>query len=260
MISFLTFAFLAFFQSPVAPSQDRAVPLRDGCSADDQEVARITATDPVEVHQAIAGGDGICYKITLLRDGKPVAGYVIGETLPAIAAFVQERQRESEVRLEAQARQPIAQAVAPKPAAAENLEPPAKLEVFENFSAHDVKGKMISLSSLPGRVILVTFWSSKSGTSKGNLMSIIPLYNQYKRAGLSAIGVSMDAGSKGLSQALDDITLAWPQVSDPGGLAKRYGVDPRAGKTFVLDQSRRIVASGSASEMARKVRELLAQP
>jgi len=57
---------------------------------------------------------------------------------------------------------------------------------------------------------------------------------------------------------LDDIILSYPQIPDRGGLAARYQVDPRAGKTFVLDSSRRIVFAGAVGpEMEKAVRQLL---
>lgn len=251
------FLFLAFFQT--APPVQKAItaPLREGCSADDDQIGTVSEADRVEVRQAIAGGDGACYRIDVTRDGKTVSGYVTGNALPAIAAFEQQRERTIGSSLEA-----IAQQAAPAPAPAkpevDEAPVPAGIpQVFENFSGHDLKGNFVSLSSLRGRVILVTFWSSR-GASKHALMSILPLYNQFKHRGLMAIGVGTGIGSHGLAEVLDDITLPWPQVPDPGGLAQRYGVDPRQGRTFVLDSSHRIVASAvNGSALEHKIRQML---
>jgi len=250
-----SFAFLIYLQPGPA-----TVALRDGCTADDVELAAVGAADTVEVQSAIAGGEGVCYKIALRREGRTLSGYVLGEALPAITAYVQAREAASAIRLEAVAHQPAASPAIANAAPAEPSATTAYPEFFENFTARDTTGKTVSLAAMPGRVILVTFWSSRGAASKRNLTGLLPLYNQYKKRGLSAIGINMDSGSKHLAEALDDTTLGWPQVADPSGLAKRYGVDPGVGKSFVLDQSRRIIAAGSGPELERKVRELLAKP
>lgn len=259
-MTILAFTLLAFWQAPAAPAV-----LRDGCSAYDQQIAVIGSGDQVVVDHAIAGGDGTCYQIVVTHDGKSITGYFLGDNLPAIAAFVKEREKTSEVRLEAIANQPLPAPVVAKPApgtpaAAEKPAPPVPPEIFENFSGHTSNGKVVSLSGMPGRVIVVSFWSAHSGTSKNQLMSMLSVYQQYSRRGLSALGVSMDPNPKHIDQALDDITLTWPQVADPGGLAARYKVDPRMGKIFVLDSAHRIVASGTTiAQLEPKIRELLAQ-
>ena len=130
---------------------------------------------------------------------------------------------------------------------------------FAEFGGRDLSGKAVSLSSLGGKVILVTFWSPRNAASKGRLLALIPLYNQYKRAGLRAVGISMDPDPAHMSEALDDVTLTWPLIPDRNGLAKRYGVNGATGTTFLLDASHRILAAGlTPAELEKKVRELLA--
>jgi peroxiredoxin len=251
--------FLAFFQSP-----QRTAPLRDGCSMDDPQILLVTASDR---------GDGVCYHIDVARDGKTISGDVLGEALPAISAFVEERERLTRESLEAAARQAeidrqaelARQAAEARQAAAARLAvkngsvkpaaPAADAPVFDNFSGRDLRGKPVSLASLPGSVIVVQFWTPR-GSSKGELMSLVPLYNQYRHRGLSVIGLAVGTGAKGVGEALDDITLPFPQIADPG-LAQRYGVNPRVGKTFVLDQSHRVISAGSAADAIRTATQLL---
>ena len=240
--------FLAFFQTG-----DRTVPLRDGCSADDSQIAVVGTNDSVHVLGAIAGGDGECYHVDVTRDGKTTSGYLLGETLPAIAAFVAERERSSSERLDAVAKQ---MALPPPSPPSESAKEPSKepIETFENFSGRDLKGKPVSLNSLPGRIIIVQFWGPH-GSSKNELESLTQFYNQYKGRGVGLIGLVM-VGPKYLGEALDDMILSFPEIPDPG-LAKRYGVNPSTGKTFVLDKSHRILASGSANDAIRAVKKLI---
>jgi peroxiredoxin len=240
-------------------SQPSTVAVRAGCAEDADQLTVVQESDGVEVIQALAGAGETCYKVALTRPGQSLAGYVLGEKLPAIAAYIEKRRKVSEADLDAFARQAV---VRPAPATAaaaapDPSQPPAELETFENFSGRSINGKTVSLAGLRGKVILVTFWSPKNGASKDQLTSLVPLYHQFKQRGLAVIGVSIDPNLNHMMEALDDLTLGWPQVADSSGLAKRYRVDPR-GKTFVLDTSRHIVASGlSGAELERKVRELL---
>jgi peroxiredoxin len=130
---------------------------------------------------------------------------------------------------------------------------------FEEFSGRDSAGKMVSLSGLNGRVTVVTFWSPKNGGNQGALMAVAPLFNQFHKSGLAAVGVSMDPNYSHITDALDDLTPNFPQVADQSGMAARYHVDPRAGKTFVLDASHRIVAAGPmGQDIVKAVQRLLA--
>jgi peroxiredoxin len=259
-----------------------------GCSPTEDRLATIGAGDVLEVNYALSSGTGTCYRVTLKRaainDGPAMAGYVLGEKLPAVAAFVKEQEKSrAEFALEQQreleqnrleenrleqsrleqnrsdevARSQAASQAAPAHPAAGKLNPDMPAQ-FEEFGGRDMHGKPVSLSGLGGKVILVTFWSPRSAASKKQLLGVLPLYNRYKGAGLRAVGISTDPNPAHINQALDDITLTWPQIPDRAGLATRYGANAATGTTFVLDASHHILAAGlSPAELENKVRELI---
>ncbi len=241
-----------------------AQPLRAGCDAQDQEIAEVTQADEVRVLSAIIGGDQACYQLVLRRGESEVTGYFLGENLPAIEKFVRQREKADVAAFEAQSRWAHRMAAQPKPVhdrASEAGLKPGVPAVFEDFSARNTTGKYVSLSGLGGRVVLVTFWSPSSPASVRQLVSLMPLYNHYKRSGLKALGISADPNASHAAQALDDITPGWPQVPDRAGLAKRYGADVAAGTTLVLDRSHHVVGVAlSAADLEQKVQQLLAQP
>lgn len=241
-----------------------ALPLRSGCDAGSPEVAQVTPADAVRVVSAIAGGEQTCYEVVLRQDGKQITGYVLGEGLPAVATFVQQREHAAVDSFEGQDRLARLAAAQAKLIFKHDLSKAGgKSEisgVFENFSARDTTGKTVSLAGLGGRVTLVTFWAPGSSASIHQLVSILPLYNEYKRSGLRAIGISADLNAGRAMAALDDIVLGWPQIPDRAGLTRQYGADPKVGTTLVLDGSHHIVAAGLAGpELERKVRQLLEQ-
>ncbi len=253
--------FLALLQA--APGAPAAEPLRSGCSSDDQQIASIAAGDRVHVEMALAGESQTCYKVTLIRRGESLTGYVWGESLPAVADFVRRREKASVEAAEFEARK--AREVVPAKLA-KNAEPvkpqdPLVSTQFDDFYAKDANGKPISLSGLKGRATVVTFWSPADKRSISQLESVMPLYNQLHRSGLAAVGVSMDPKASRAWEALDDVSLPFAQVPDQSGLAARYNIDPRAGKTLVLDANHRIVAAGPMGpDIVKAVHQLLDAP
>jgi peroxiredoxin len=242
-----------------------AQPVRAGCDASTPEVAQLTPAYPVDVVSAITGVEQTCYEVVIRQDGKQITGYVLGEGLPAVEAFIRQRENAAMASFEGQdwwarlAASQVKSVTKRDPAAANGK--PDMAGVFENFSARDTTGKNISLSGLGGRVTLVTFWAPGSSASIHQLVSIVPLYNEYKRSGLRAIGISADSNASHALAALDDIILGWPQIPDRTGLTKQYGANPRTGTTLVLDGSHHIVAAGlTGAELEQKVRDLLDQP
>ncbi len=248
---------LAFLQAPAA-----VTPLRSGCSSDDPQVSTIGAADNVQVEMALAGeGPGTCYKLVVNKPGGTITGYVLGDSVPAVAAFVRSREEASRAAAEAQARA----ALAPPPKAgdkaqAKPLDPDAPSH-FDNFSWRDWHGNPGSLSGLGGRATLVTFWPPGSAQSRKQLNSIDPLYKEFRGSGLAAVGVSMNPNTKQMFEVLDDTNFTWPQIPDQGGLAAKYHVNPRVGETFVLDASHNVVAAGPMGpEIEKAVRQLLTAP
>jgi peroxiredoxin len=249
---------LAFFQAPPASE-----PLRSGCSIDDQQIATLSAADTVQVQMALAGdGTGPCYKVALTKQGQTTVGYVLSETLPAVAAFVHLREEASRAAAEAQARAALAPP-APKTgekAHSKPLDPNAPTHL-DDFSWRDWHGKHGSLSELGGRVTLVTFWPPSGKGSRTQLNAIDPLYNELHLSGLTAVGVSMNPNPKAMYEVLDDTNFKWPQVPDTNGLAAKYHVNPKVGETFVLDASHNVVAAGPMGEdIVKAVRQLLGAP
>jgi len=237
---------LALFQAAPPGS----VALRSGCSVDDERIASIALTEPVQVGTALAGDGQTCYHVTLNRAGEKLTGYVVGESLPAVRAFVHGRELASEAAAEAAARLALeAEKQAEAAEAAKNGEPakppdPLVSTQFADFTATDMRGQPVSLSGLNGKVTLVAFWSPSQSKSVRELQSVAGLYYGMHAKGLAAVGISTDPKRERAWEALDDINLPFAQVPDTAGLAARYNVDPKAGKVFVLDSDHRIVAAG----------------
>jgi peroxiredoxin len=254
--------FLALFQA-LPPAADR---VRAGCSPDDEQISVVAFGDRVQVEAARAGDGETCYRITLSKEGRrAITGYVLGERLPAVAAFVSQRE---EISKEAAAAEALLTQAAQKNVDAkaepnEAAKPPDPLisTQFEENLGRDQLGKVISLSSLRGRVTVVAFWSPKNRQGQDGLLAVAPLYNQFRRDGVAAVGISTDPNPARISETLDDAAPTFPVIADRSGLAARYNVDPKAGKVFVLDANHRIIAAGPMGpDIVKAVQQALNAP
>jgi peroxiredoxin len=225
------------------------VEIRSGCDATEAITATVPASTPIRVHSAVADGS-LCYSVTAELEGRVLNGYVLDANLPAVVAF--ENERRAAFREAATAKPgPIASAA---PAAA----PPAPLTRFPDFETRDLSGKTVRLSSLRGKVIVVTFWSPSNPKTLSQVTALRGLYTEFHPAGLDAVGVAMTGSDRTARAALDDTELDWPQISDQPGLARALNLSRNEPKTFVLDANRNVVASDlHGTELSALVRKML---
>lgn len=97
-----------------------------------------------------------------------------------------------------------------------------------DFSQPDIEGRLLSLSSLRGKYVLVTFWASWCGPCRQDNPLLVKAYNRFKNKGFTILGVSLDESKKAWINAVEKDHLNWPQVSDLSGLSnpvmQQYGV------------------------------------
>jgi len=201
------------------------------------------------VRASVAGEAQTCYGVSAVIDGKPINGYILDKTFPAVADF--ERQRSAAA---------VAGEAAPAPKAADPVIPPPRprLPVFADFSARDLKGNPVSLSGLKGKVILVCFWAPQNGPSTRELIQDYRLYDQFRRQGLDAVAISLSSNREEMSDVLEDgITLR--TIPNDYELGARYGVSYEAlPKTYILNDRHEILAAGlHGKELESTVRRLM---
>lgn len=116
---------------------------------------------------------------------------------------------------------------------------PKKGDVAPELTLPDAQGKVMSLSSMRGAVVLLDFWASWCRPCRENSPELVKLYAKYKGQGLQILGVSVDDNRTAWQKAVKTDKMTWPQVIVPAAEKNRvlsnYGVS-YIPATFLLDR------------------------
>jgi peroxiredoxin len=94
----------------------------------------------------------------------------------------------------------------------------AKLnQAAPEFSLPSPDSKMIGLSDLKGKVVLIDFWASWCEPCRENNPHLVKLYKKFHADGFEILGVSLDTNEASWKQAIVQDNLQWNQVNDNKG-------------------------------------------
>lgn len=130
-----------------------------------------------------------------------------------------------------------------------------------NFAQADPSGKMVNLSDLKGKYVLVDFWASWCGPCRAENPNVVNAFNKYKDKGFTVLGVSFDQNRDKWLQAVEADKLAWTQVSDLKGwgneAGKLYGISSIP-QNLLLDKDGKIIAKNlRGPELDAKLEEVI---
>jgi peroxiredoxin len=118
-------------------------------------------------------------------------------------------------------------------------------QMAPDFELPNPEGKMIKLSSLKGKYVMIDFWAAWCKPCRAENPNVVRMYNQYKDKGFEVFGVSLDRTREDWVKAIEVDGLTWPQVSDlnyfNSAAATLYQIDAIPA-TYLLDPEGKIIA------------------
>jgi peroxiredoxin len=130
------------------------------------------------------------------------------------------------------------------------------------ISLKNPDGKLIALSSLKGKVVLLDFWASWCRPCRAENPNVVRLYNKYKNKGFTVYSVSLDQNKDKWLAAISQDKLTWSNhVSELTGwkssAGNKYGVSSIP-KTFLIDVNGKIIAYDlRGNDLEKKLSEIL---
>jgi thiol-disulfide isomerase/thioredoxin len=152
------------------------------------------------------------------------------------------------------ATRPTAQTSAQAPASpsASERRAAAVTQVFSTFRATDIEGRVVTASTLRGRVVVLDFWATWCAPCLAEVPTYQRLRRDYDASRLEIIGVSVDVlDRRGLVSWLHRQQVTWTQIHDRRGyggeLAQQFKV-MMLPTTYVFDADGKMVAANVRGE------------
>ena len=93
-----------------------------------------------------------------------------------------------------------------------------------NPSLKDVNGKVVTLSSLRGKYVLLTFWSASSSDCLAENLELKNLYNKYRNNGFEIYQINLDLNEDTWKNAVRFDELPWISVREDDPLNPRNAI------------------------------------
>lgn len=115
---------------------------------------------------------------------------------------------------------------------------------FPDIVLPNTKGTDVSLSSLKGKFIVLSYWASQNANSRKQNRTLKKVYNKYRKKGLVIYQVSVDQDETLWKKAIKEDQMNWINVCDPetgsGAAARLFNIQ-KVPANYLIDQRGEIV-------------------
>lgn len=132
-----------------------------------------------------------------------------------------------------------------------------------DFSLKDINGRDVSLSSLRGKVVILSFWATWCPSCKDEMPKLNKLYNEMRSRGLEIVAVSSDYSIGYLKDYLSKNNFDFSILFDETRTVTRLYKIPYLPVAFLIDRNGAIVEKITgefewpSAEMRQKLEKLL---
>lgn len=134
------------------------------------------------------------------------------------------------------------------------------------FSGQTLDARLVSMSGLQGKVVIVNFWASWCAECRPEMPVFDRLYREFGPRGLVVVGINAREDAGAVRRYASELGLTFPIAIDPAGtINQSYGV-VGIPTTFVVARDGRAVAFGigprdwSGAQARALLEALLAEP
>ena len=154
-------------------------------------------------------------------------------------------------------------------ASASDLKPPGERAKVPTFQLKDLRGKRVNIKKLKGKVVMISFWATWCVPCKRELDDLAKLYKKHASEGLEVLAIATDGPEtfSAIRGVVKRHRWPFPVLPDKEGEATSI-LNPRGNVPFSMyvDRHGRLAhdhegyAQGDAAMMAKKIKQLLAEP